>query len=146
MCVPEVEREALRDLVRAREAGKSNQQRARQRLGKFLLRQGLHAPRGTRRWSKRYLEWIAQLQLEQVAQRLALADYLAEVEHAGARVARLDEALGQALAQAPEPIKRLVVKHHPKFPPLYHLKFPPRGSSLSGWGSARGNLPLAAPR
>ena len=70
---------------------------------KFLLRQGLHAPRGTRRWSKRYLEWIAQLQLEQVAQRLALADYLAEVEHAGARVARLDEALGQALAQATEP-------------------------------------------
>lgn len=108
VCVPEVEREALRDLVRAREAGKSDQQRARQRLGKFLLRQGLHAPRGTRRWSKRYLEWIAQLQLEQVAQRLALADYLAEVEHAGARVARLDEALGQSLAQAPEPIKRLV--------------------------------------
>jgi len=38
------------------------------------------------------------------------------------------------------------VKHHPKFPPLYHLKFPPPGSSLSGWGSARGKLPLASPR
>jgi transposase len=36
--VPDVDREALRDLMRAREDAKQDQERARQRLGKFLLR------------------------------------------------------------------------------------------------------------
>jgi transposase len=38
--VPDAAHEALRDLVRAREAAKKDQLRARHRLGKFLLRQG----------------------------------------------------------------------------------------------------------
>jgi transposase len=38
--VPDAAHEALRDLVRAREAAKSDQLRARNRLGKFLLRRG----------------------------------------------------------------------------------------------------------
>ena len=38
--VPDAEHEALRDLVRAREAAKKDQLRARHRLGKFLLRRG----------------------------------------------------------------------------------------------------------
>ena len=36
--VPDAAHEALRDLVRAREAAKKDQLRARRRLGKFLLR------------------------------------------------------------------------------------------------------------
>ena len=38
--VPDAAHEALRDLVRAREAAKKDQLRARRRLGKFLLRHG----------------------------------------------------------------------------------------------------------
>jgi transposase len=38
--VPDATHEALRDLVRAREAAKADQLRARHRLGKFLLRHG----------------------------------------------------------------------------------------------------------
>ena len=38
--VPDEAHEALRDLVRAREAAKQDQLRARHRLSKFLLRQG----------------------------------------------------------------------------------------------------------
>ena len=38
--VPDAEHQALRDLVRAREAAKKDQLRARHRLGKFLLRLG----------------------------------------------------------------------------------------------------------
>jgi len=38
--VPDAAHEALRDLLRAREAAKSDQLRARHRLGKFLLRHG----------------------------------------------------------------------------------------------------------
>jgi transposase len=36
--------EALRDLVRTREDAREDQQRARQRLGKFLLRHGCQPP------------------------------------------------------------------------------------------------------
>jgi transposase len=38
--VPDAAHEALRDLVRAREAAKKDQLRARHRLSKYLLRQG----------------------------------------------------------------------------------------------------------
>src|SRR5450755_3721244 len=42
--VPTDAHEALRDLVRAREAAKKDQRRARQRLLKFLLRRGVSSP------------------------------------------------------------------------------------------------------
>ena len=48
--VPDAAHEALRDLVRAREAAKKDQLRARHRLGKFLLRHG-------RRPSTRMTAW-----------------------------------------------------------------------------------------
>ncbi len=42
--VPDAAHEALRDLVRAREAAKQDQLRARHRLGKYLLRHGKRPP------------------------------------------------------------------------------------------------------
>jgi transposase len=45
--VPDAAHEALRDLVRAREAAKKDQLRARHRVGKFLLRRGLRRPEGS---------------------------------------------------------------------------------------------------
>jgi transposase len=42
--VPDAAHEALRDLVRSREAAKKDQLRARHRVGKFLLRQGRRPP------------------------------------------------------------------------------------------------------
>src|SRR5215467_10915183 len=42
--VPDAEHEALRDLMRALEDAKQDQHRARQRLGKFLLRHGRRPP------------------------------------------------------------------------------------------------------
>src|SRR3954467_12992244 len=55
--VPDRDHEALRDLVRAREAAKKDQLRARHRLGKFLLRHG-RRPQGLKAWTKQYLTWI----------------------------------------------------------------------------------------
>jgi transposase len=49
--VPDAGSEALRDLVRAREAAKQDQLRARHRLGKFLLRSGQRPPSGIRPWT-----------------------------------------------------------------------------------------------
>src|SRR6201981_3301320 len=52
--VPDAAHEALRDLVRAREAAKQDQLKACHRLGKFLLRHG-RRPEGLKAWTKKYL-------------------------------------------------------------------------------------------
>src|SRR5947199_8651353 len=56
--VPDAAHEALRDLVRAREAAKKDQLRARHRLGKFLLRQGRRPPNGIKPWTVKHPEWV----------------------------------------------------------------------------------------
>src|SRR5438045_5698739 len=57
VCVPDAAQEALRDLVRAREAAQKDQLKARHRLGKFLLRHG-RRPEGMKAWTKQPLAWI----------------------------------------------------------------------------------------
>ncbi len=81
--VPDAAHEALRDLVRAREAATKDQLRAKHRLGKFLLRHGLRPPGGVRPWSKKYRAWLAMLRFEHAAQEATFVDYLGEVEHVG---------------------------------------------------------------
>src|SRR5829696_10529277 len=56
--VPDAAHEALRDLVRAREAAKKDQLRARHRLGKFLLRHGRRPPTAMTPWTDKYLMWV----------------------------------------------------------------------------------------
>src|SRR4051812_30803480 len=56
--VPDAAHEALRDLVRAREAAKKDQLRHRHRLGKFLLRHGKRPTGVGQAWSKKYVNWI----------------------------------------------------------------------------------------
>jgi transposase len=58
--VPDAGSEALRDLVRAREAAKQDVLRARHRLGKFLLRSGHRPPTGVRSWTHRPAHIISQ--------------------------------------------------------------------------------------
>jgi transposase len=50
--VPDEGSEALRDLVRAREAAKQDQLRARHRLSKFLLRSGQRPALGVKAWTQ----------------------------------------------------------------------------------------------
>ncbi len=108
--VPDAAHEALRDLVRAREAGKKDQLRARHRLGKFLLRHGRRPPLGTRAWTHRYLLWVKRdVHFEHAAQEATFLDYLHEVEHAADRIARLEAALDRAVTTAP-PAMRAVIE------------------------------------
>jgi transposase len=106
--VPDAAHEALRDLVRAREAAKSDQLRARHRLGKFLLRQGRRAPRGTTAWTGKYLNWVKQQQFEQAAQQATLLDYVHEVEHAAERIVRLEEAIDSAVERVPPKMRAVI--------------------------------------
>src|SRR6202011_6329587 len=84
--VPDPEHEALRDLVRAREAAKKDQLRARHRLQKLLLRRGLRPAEKMKSWTAKHLVWAKTLQLEQPALAATLLDYITEVEHARERI------------------------------------------------------------
>ena len=106
--VPDAAHEALRDLVRAREAAKKDQLRAKHRLGKFLLRRGLKAAAEVKNWTLKHLAWIKTLRFEDAAQEAAFVDYLHEVEHASERIARLERALDQAIERAPIVMRALI--------------------------------------
>src|SRR5712691_6236976 len=85
--VPDAAHEALRDLVRAREAAKKDQLRARHRLGKFLLRHGRRRPAHLRMaWSACHIDWIRAVHFESPLHQVVLADYLHEVERMAARI------------------------------------------------------------
>jgi len=107
--VPDAAHEALRDLVRAREAAKRDQLRARHRLGKFLLRQGRRPTEKLRAWTQSHLDWIrSEVKFEQFAQQATLEDYLAEVDHLGQRIVRLEKAIDEAIEGAPATMKAVV--------------------------------------
>ncbi|MGH8133754.1 MAG: IS110 family transposase [Steroidobacteraceae bacterium] len=106
--VPDAAHEALRDLVRARLAGKRDQLRARNRLGKFLLRQGRRAPAGTTPWTLKYLGWVKQQHFEHAAQEVTLLDYLHEVEHAAERIVRLERGIDAAVERTPEALRAVI--------------------------------------
>ena len=106
--VPDAAHEALRDLVRAREAAKKDQLRARHRLGKFLLRHGRRPPTAMNTWTQRHLEWVKTVHFAQGAQEATLLDYLHEVEHVAERIARLERAIDEAVKTVPESMRAVI--------------------------------------
>jgi len=106
--VPDAAHEALRDLVRAREAAKKDQLKARHRLGKFLLRHG-RRPEGMKAWTKQHLEWIGtHVHFDQPALEATLQDYLDEVKHVAERIVKLEKVIDEAVRQAPPQIRAVV--------------------------------------
>lgn len=107
--VPDAAHEALRDLVRAREAAKKDQLRSRHRLIKFLLRHGRRPPTGVKPWTLNYLSWVKhEVHFEQMAQEATLLDYLQEVEHAELRIARLNLAIEEAVKLTPPKMRAVI--------------------------------------
>ena len=107
--VPDEGSESLRDLVRAREAAKQDQLRARHRLSKFLLRMGQRPAAGMKAWTAPYMVWVRQVHFTQVAREATMLDYLHEVDHMGERVKRLEQAITEAVKLA-APVVQEVVK------------------------------------
>jgi len=106
--VPDAAHEALRDLVRAREAAKKDQLKARHRLGKFLLRHG-RRPEGMKAWTKQFLEWIgSHVHFDQPALEATLQDYRDEVKHVAERILKLEKAIDEAVRQAPPEIRAVI--------------------------------------
>jgi transposase len=106
--VPDAKHEAIRDLVRAREAAKEDQLRAKHRLGKYLLRYGVRAPDGCRSWTAAWWQWLRGLRFEHPEQDTTLVELVLEVDHQAQRIARLDGAIDRAINDAPEHLRALV--------------------------------------
>jgi transposase len=106
--VPDEASEALRDLVRQREAAKQDQLRARHRLTKFLLRTGQRPPLGLKAWTERYMRWLGQVRYTQPAQEVTRLDCMNEFEHMSARVKRLEAAILEIVKQAPQSMQELI--------------------------------------
>ena len=99
--VPNEEHEALRDLLRAREAAQADLVRQRHRLGKFLLRQGQYPPEGVRAWTLAYEAWLDKLKLAQAIHQLLLPELRQTILTAKQRLARLETAIHEAVLQSP---------------------------------------------
>jgi transposase len=106
--VPDRSHEALRDLVRARESARKDQGVARHRLGKFLLRNGIHKPSGMTSWTQKHILWIKTLEFEEKSQEVVFQDYLHEVEHQRDRIKALEQAIDKAIEEAPEEKREVV--------------------------------------
>jgi transposase len=107
--VPDVAHEALRDLVRAREDAKQDQLRARQRLGKFLLRHGKRPEGSMKVWTGKYMEWLQRkVHFEIAALEATFLDYVHEVSHQAERITELEKAIDTAIAAAPEQIRAVI--------------------------------------
>jgi transposase len=107
--IPDEAHEALRDLVRAREAAKQDQLRARHRLSKFLLRCGRRPAMGVKPWTAKYMKWVReQINFAQPAQEYTRLDYVHEVEHATDRVRRLEVAIAEAVKLTPVQMQEVI--------------------------------------
>jgi transposase len=92
VAVPSVDQEAARDLVRAREDCRADLMRARHRLSKLLLRQGIVYCGGTA-WSGVHDTWLRQQRFTTKATTLAFESDYETVLAVTARRARLDAAI-----------------------------------------------------
>ena len=85
---PTPDEEAVRDVCRARDDARVDLQRCRHRLGKFLLRRGLHF-RG-RSWTQAHRRWIDSLAWTQPAEHVVVDEYRLAVDQLEARLGELD--------------------------------------------------------
>jgi transposase len=91
--------EAARDLVRARDDAREDLQRCRHRLGKLLLRRGLHYP--GRNWTSGHRTWLRKLTWEHAAEQRVVEDYLLAIDQVAARLTELDAALQELAGSEP---------------------------------------------
>lgn len=88
--VPELDDEAMRDLVRAREDAKNVERKARQRLTAFLLRHGIRY-QGKTKWTQAHKNWFLSVKMAHPAQQIVLQEYVDTVKECSERVKRLTE-------------------------------------------------------
>lgn len=94
---PDQDDEQMRDLVRARADAVRDGRRARQQLGGFLLRHGIHYP-GKTNWTQAHMRYLRELKLEDPCHKAVLEEYLMANQMNQERIGRLEEHMLTALA------------------------------------------------
>ena len=90
--VPDAVHEAVRDLVRAREAAADDLRRKRQQLLSFLLRHGrIYTASG--HWTLAHRRWLAKQAFDHAAQQIVFQEGLEAIEDAAQRLRRLEQQL-----------------------------------------------------
>jgi transposase len=97
--VPSVEQEAARDLVRAREDARADLMRARHRVSKMLLRQGIVYSGGDA-WTKIHDHWLRGQRFDQQSQQLAYDSAYEAMVLTVDRRDRLDRAIDEMAANS----------------------------------------------
>jgi transposase len=90
--VPDATHEAVRDLVRAREAAADDRRRKRQQLLSFLLRHG-RIYGGGGHWTLAHRRWLAQQSFEHPAQQIVFQEAIDAIEDSVQRLRRLEHQL-----------------------------------------------------
>lgn len=93
--VPDEVHEAMRDLVRARQAASSDVRKARQRIQSFLLKEGRSY--GRKPWGYNHRVWLADQSFAHPARQIAFQGYLNAHEQAEGRRAELDRRIDELL-------------------------------------------------
>jgi len=94
--VPDAQHEAMRDLVRAREAAVRDVRAKRQQVSAMLLRHGRVYP-GKRTWTLQHRRWLADQGLGLRASDIALGEAVKAARDAEERLARVERALEEML-------------------------------------------------
>ena len=98
--VPGPEEEALRDLVRAREAVRADLMRCRHRLSKLLLRHGMRFDDG-QAWTQRHRDWLAEVALAWPAAQATMLDAQGAIDALAHRRGALDREIVALLPTSP---------------------------------------------
>jgi len=95
--VPDEAHEAIRDLVRAREAASDALKQARQQLQSFLLHHG-RIYTGRKPWTRAHTRWLTCQAFDHPAHHILLAEYCQAIEDAGVRLDRLTQLVVETAA------------------------------------------------
>jgi transposase len=98
--VPGDEEEALRDLVRAREAVRQDLMRCRHRLSKLLLRHGIRYEDGGA-WTERHRQWLGTITLKHAPAQTTLLDARGAIDGLVHRREQLEREILGLLLTAP---------------------------------------------
>jgi transposase len=96
--LPDMELEALRDLVRAREDALVHRRRSRQQLKGFFLRHDIRCE-GKGTWTSAYMHWARHVSLRAEALTLARNSYCDRIERCDVEVQQLTEQVEEIAAK-----------------------------------------------
>jgi transposase len=90
--VPDEAHEAIRDLVRVRDAAVIDLRRKRQTISSMMLRMGRIYP-GKKTWGVRHMNWLNTQRFDHPAHGLVIQELLLAARHAKERLERADDAI-----------------------------------------------------